>query len=86
MLPPAPSPDAEDAAWAAWVATVTPQAQAILAQAGEGWRGGIRVAGPRGPEAGQGSLRLGLDDMMGAMGPDNGGGAIDALLIEFDPD
>jgi len=34
----------------------------------------------------QGSLRLGLDDMMGAMGPDNGGGAIDALLIEFDPD
>ena len=86
VLPLAPSPDAEDAAWAAWVATVTPQAQAILAQAGEGWRGGIRVAGPRGPEAGQGSLRLGLDDMMGAMGPDNGGGAIDALLIEFDPD
>lgn len=37
-----------------------------------------------GPTAGRGSLRLDADEMMAAMTQSRGGGAIDALMVEYD--
>ena len=86
VLPAAPWPGADDAEWAAWAAVAMPHALGMLAQAGHSQRGNVAITPPSGPSVGQGSLRLDLEQMMESMGPTNGGGAIDALLAEYDPD
>ena len=81
-----PPPAAGDEKWAAWGAVAMPHALGILAQAGSSNRAGVEINPPESPSAAHGSLRLGLEQMLEAMGPAESGGAVDALLAEFDPE
>ena len=84
VLPPAPELAAPREEWATRGQTAAAQAKGILSAGGESFCGGKWAHGGSRPPESQRSRRLNEAQILDAMKPANGGGAIDAMLIEYD--